>query len=512
MPACPATAPGRDWRAVTPQGEPIAPALLSAIVEQASDGFFVTDADLRIEWVNETACALLRLDRSQIVGRRIPDLFDPSAPSDEPIHREELVAGRPTMTLRTFRTGDGQARVLEVSAKSIGGGRLLGIARDATERLAAQERLVRSEASFRTLIEGFPDCVVVHREGKVVYVNAAGARLFGAASPAELVGASVLDVVHADDRAHVDGRLGELFSGAATTPFTDVRLVRRDGAAVIAAVSGLRVIFEGQPSFVAVARDVTAQRQWQQQQAQTDRLAMLGTLAAGVAHEINNPLAYVILNLDAIARRAGQDDSSARKAIAEHAALALEGAHRVAGIVHDLKALSRDEDDKRTHTDVRRGIELAVSTVSHLLRQRARVVLDPFESASVLASEGRLAQIFINLLVNAAQAIPEGHADANEIRVTTSVDAAEVRVAVRDTGTGIGAAHRPLIFEPFFTTKAAGEGSGLGLAICQNLVQALGGRILVDSRPGEGSTFAVILPRAREATSPPPRDTNRDLQ
>jgi PAS domain S-box-containing protein len=481
----------------SPDG-PLDVATLRAIVEQASDGIFITDAALCIAWVNGTACALLGYPRGDLVGKRIADLLEPDDLTREPLHRDELVSGQRTMTLRAFRTGLGVPRVLEVSATSIGGGRLLGIARDATERLRAQDRLARSEASFRTLIEASPDGVVVHRHGAIVYVNPAAAKVLGASSPAELVGTRPIDLVHPADRARVGDRAAALLRGESHVPFIDERLVRRDGSIITASVGAVRVVFEGEMSIVVVARDVTEQRHLQEHLAQTDRMVSLGALAAGVAHEINNPLAYVLLNLDALARLARRADPAELGLLAEHAALAQEGAQRVARIVRDLRAFSRSDDDVRVPIDVRRAIELAERTASHELKRRARVVLDLREVPAVLAGEGRLAQVFLNLLLNAADAIAEGHHDDNEIRVTTSFEAGEVRVAVRDTGCGIADAHRAHLFEPFFSTKPAGQGSGLGLAICHGLVQALGGRILVESELGRGSTFTVILPAARE--------------
>ncbi|MBI2391931.1 MAG: PAS domain S-box protein [Deltaproteobacteria bacterium] len=468
---------------------------LRAIVEHASDGIFITDAGFRIEWVNTAAGRLLGRPREELIGHRISDLLDPRELEAAPLRRDELLAGASTITTRTFRMPDGGTRVLEVSAKLIGGGRLLGIARDVTERRETQEKLARSEASFRAVIENIPDAIAVHRDGAIVYANAAAGRMFGSEDLSDLLGRPIAEVVHPDDRPKMAVRLRELQLGAPAVPFMEERLVRRDGSVVLASVGAMRVVFEGKPSIVAIARDITEQRRLNAQLAQADRLASIGTLAAGVAHEINNPLTYVMLHLEAISALAPQLRDAAPR-LAEHAAAATEGAQRVARIVRDLRAFSRAEEDARGPIEVHRAVELAISTAAHELKHRARVERVFTEVPRVNASEGRVAQIVLNLLLNAAQAIPEGHPDENRVTVRTATYDGEVHIAVADTGVGIAEEHLAHVFEPFFTTKPVGEGSGLGLSICHGLVAALGGRLLVESAPSVGSTFTIVLPAA----------------
>ena len=247
---------------------------------------------------------------------------------------------------------------------------------------------------------------------------------------------------------------------------------------------------------------------------QADRLAVTGTLAAGVAHEINNPLAYTMAALEFLEqelRELAPDVGAGRleeamQAIAE----AREGAVRVKHVVRDLKTFSRVDDETTARVELRRVIESSINMAWNEIRHRARMVKDYARTPPVTANESRLGQVFLNLLVNAAQAIPEGRADANEIRVATRTDGAgRAVVEVRDTGAGIPADVAAHIFDPFFTTKPVGIGTGLGLSICRNLVSALGGDIAVESRVGEGSTFRVTLPAAvptvedRAARSPP---------
>jgi len=271
-----------------------------------------------------------------------------------------------------------------------------------------------------------------------------------------------------------------------------------------------------------LARDLSERKLIQARLLQSDRMASVGTLAAGVAHEINNPLAYVKANLDvlgsrripqlAVLLRAAEEEriemigdgaeenvyelSERLSQIAAMVDLAREGSERVRTIVRDLKTFSRADEETMTPIDVARVLDASVNMAWNEIRHRARLVKDYGEVPPVEANESRLGQVFLNLLVNAAQAIPEGRASENEIRVRTYLDAEErVVVAVSDTGSGIPADALGRIFDPFFTTKPVGVGTGLGLWICQGIVTALGGEIAVDSEPGRGTTITCTLPQ-----------------
>jgi ligand-binding sensor domain-containing protein/signal transduction histidine kinase len=233
-----------------------------------------------------------------------------------------------------------------------------------------------------------------------------------------------------------------------------------------------------------------------------EKMAAVGTLAAGVGHEINNPLAFIISNLHYAAeevREAARDEGNGArwKEVDEALDEALQGADRVRRIVHDLRTLARVTVEPPRRVELQAVLESALSLVDRQVRPRARVVKDYGPVPAVLGDEKRLGQVFLNLLVNAAQAIPEGHTDTNEIRVTTRQDEqGRVVVSVSDTGTGIPPEVLPHIFEPFFTTRPVGEGTGLGLSISHSHIQAMRGELRVRSEPGSGATFEVVLPPA----------------
>jgi PAS domain S-box-containing protein len=267
-------------------------------------------------------------------------------------------------------------------------------------------------------------------------------------------------------------------------------------------------------SFGVAARRARAERdRLIAQLAQADRLVAMGTMAAGVAHEINNPLAYVVSALDHLDEtlRAAPSGlpTGATGASLEVLAEAREGAERVRLIVRELSTFTRAEDPRVERVELPKVIDTSINIAMNELRHRARVVKDYGPVPAVRGNAAKLGQVFLNLLINAAQAIPVGQVDLNEVRVTTSTDAeGRARIEIRDTGEGVPPAVVDRIFEPFVTSKRPGQGTGLGLSICKNLVVALGGEITLESELGRGSTFRVTLPAAGpaapEATAPAP--------
>jgi signal transduction histidine kinase/ActR/RegA family two-component response regulator len=237
-------------------------------------------------------------------------------------------------------------------------------------------------------------------------------------------------------------------------------------------------------------RTISSVTNLQDQLARSEHMASLGLMAAGVAHEINNPLSYILSNLSFAAERA--IDQESRLALRE----ALEGAGRVRDIVRDLKTLSRMESEEDLKpVDVRNAVDAALKLSFDDVRHRARVQRHFSEVPHVLGNETRLVQVMLNLVTNAAQSIAPGSPDDNQItlEVKLAETEGEVEVVVTDTGVGISEDHLPKVFEPFFTTKPAGEGTGLGLSICHRLIHAMGGRIQVTSEEGHGSRFSVFL-------------------
>lgn len=225
-----------------------------------------------------------------------------------------------------------------------------------------------------------------------------------------------------------------------------------------------------------------------------DRMAMMGLLAASVAHEVGNPLTYLLGNIE-LMRVKLERDAYEKQQFIEHLDEAAVGAQRIARIVRDMRQLARKDDSQTLkEIDVRRVLESTLQLARAEIRRRAELEVELGDTPGVVASEVRLSQVFLNLLVNAAQAIPEGQMEQKVRVVTGTGKNGEAFISVSDTGSGIKPEHRDRLFQPFFTTKSREQGTGLGLSICAQLVKNYGGRIEVESEVGKGSTFRVLLP------------------
>jgi signal transduction histidine kinase len=258
------------------------------------------------------------------------------------------------------------------------------------------------------------------------------------------------------------------------------------------------------------------QRKMREQLLISERMASAGMLAAGVAHEINNPLAVAMTNMEFVAEAVSEFEAAARgrspvsewegwnhvTSLEEPVRDIREALSRIRDIVRDVKLFSRSQDEKSDAVDVQRVIDSSARMAWNEIRHRARLVKDYEPVPLVSANESRLGQVILNLIVNAAQAMAEGHADRNVLRIATRTsEEGRAVIEVVDNGPGISPQNLSRIFDPFFTTKPVGVGTGLGLAICHRIVSELSGRIEAESEIGKGACFRVTLPPARDSQS-----------
>jgi signal transduction histidine kinase/HAMP domain-containing protein len=241
-----------------------------------------------------------------------------------------------------------------------------------------------------------------------------------------------------------------------------------------------------------------------------DRLATVGRLAAGVGHEINNPLSFILGNLryvqDELQRMERLPSEEDRRELLVALTEAYEGAERVRLIAQDLKVLSRPDNAVHGPVELSMVVRGAAKMAAHEIRHRARLVEDCEGVPPVRGNGARLSQVLLNLLINAAHAITPGQVEQNEIRVSARESVpGRVTLEVSDTGCGIPAENLGRIFEPFFTTKPVGVGTGLGLPVCHGIITSFGGDITVESEPGRGTTFRITLPTAGDMGEASPR-------
>ncbi|MBL0170949.1 MAG: PAS domain S-box protein [Gemmatimonadaceae bacterium] len=386
------------------------------------------------------------------------------------------------------------------------------LALDLTERQQIEAKLRDSEDTMAALVATLPDLIVRISAQGVLLDSQGGTIMRRAGTLQHVRGRQVRELI---------GRLPGVTEELVTRGLETVResIADREVRQLETEVTyddGSHRTFElrfvpiaARSEVLVIVRDVTRRRAEERQLAISDRLISLGTLAAGVAHEINNPLTYVMGSLSDLTHslerlRGGAsavDIASLQPALDQ----AREGVARVAAIVRSLGAISRVDARHIEPMDVHEVLEQAIAITAHELRRSARLVRGYSAAHTVMADRVQLVQVMVNLLANAAQAIPEGNCDANEIRVTTGEAGSAIWIEVQDTGVGIAPGDVERVFDPFFTTKLQGHGTGLGLAISHRIVGDLGGRLTVRSAMQRGSTFRVELPRA----TVPARDDDR---
>ncbi|MFP4598621.1 MAG: ATP-binding protein [Persicimonas sp.] len=361
-------------------------------------------------------------------------------------------------------------------------------------RKRIEEALHEREEQYRGVFEASTDALlVVASDGKINGANRAAEELFrldrGTLSrcdvseilPLRTDFEVIVEVISAGDTYH--GELELEHDDDEQTCHVEVR------------ASGYRV--DNSQHLLLTIRDVTRQKQMQEQLYRADRLASLGTMAAGVAHEINNPLSFIISNLEVTLWELDKPEKAEFDELREAIRRAKRGAERVERTVRDLTNFSHGGlDDSVEPVNVHRMLDLAAQMVEKTIEHKGgQLVKNYGDTPRVLANEARLNQVFVNLLLNAAQALSGDHGDENLVEITTCVDTENyVIVDIRDTGSGIPESIRKRVFDPFFTTKPVDQGTGIGLAICHEIVQAIGGQISLDTKSGEGTTFSVTLP------------------
>jgi PAS domain S-box-containing protein len=380
------------------------------------------------------------------------------------------------------------------------------------------KRLRARERWFSTTLRSIADAVVaVDLGGTVTFMNPVAEQLTGVLAT-DAIGRPVREIVRLTDTEHSFSPLDEALQQRTTVHIREAELTTHITEPRTISDSVAPVVDEGRMvGAVMVFRDITEQKLLQKRLEMSDRLASLGTMAAGVAHEVNNPLAVVVGNVSFVhgelaalletLEGGGTPTPDAVTSLREALTAQSEvqaSAERIRRIIAGLSAFSRPAPTTVAHADVRQVVEWALRTIAHELRNRAHIVKSLADVPPVAIDETRLGQVLINLLVNAAHAIDPGNAEHNEVLVSSRLIAdGRVAIEVRDSGCGIAPEVQKMIFEPFFTTKPVGVGTGLGLSICHGIAASVGGSLDVESSVGHGSVFRLVLPAVNQANAAP---------
>jgi two-component system, cell cycle sensor histidine kinase and response regulator CckA len=509
------------------------------LYDLAPVGYVTIDEEGIVLEANLTAAGLLGATRSALLKQPWTQFVLPADQDVYYMHRRELFAnGAPRGCELRLRNVAGKSFWVRLEARIAQGDGLERVSRtvlvDITERKRAEGTLQVSEARHRLLLQCSPDAFFTLAPPNWTFCacNEASIGMFGARDERELLSRSIRQCSpeRQPDSSYSQVRTEALFGaalrdGSASFEWTFRRNAGEEFAATVVVA---RVESEGKFLLQATVRDQTEERKRRAASAQTERLASMGLLAASMGHEINNPLAYVLANVDDLAQllprlaavstrcsaglRRAVGDAAYDEIVGDDLALleagalqeasvrardALDGTLRIARISKALGTFARVDTSDSCRFDLQRAIESAVAMCSNELRLHATLTLDFEPIPLVWASEGKLSQVFLNLLINASHAVAESETRA--IKVRTWSENGSVCVRIEDTGAGIEPENLARIFDPFFSTKRIGSSSGLGLSICRNIIDEFGGDIRVESELNKGSRFIVRLPVWTEA-------------
>jgi PAS domain S-box-containing protein len=356
--------------------------------------------------------------------------------------------------------------------------------RDLTERKKLEAALRQSEEEYRMLVENSRDAIfTVDIQGKFTFFNENVRNLIGY-TPGELVGRSFIELVPQKSRRKATEFLSRCLKGEASHTF-ELEVYKKDGSTAVMELNMSTLLKEGKPmGALGVARDITERKKTEQLLLRTQKLAAVGKLAAGLAHEINNPLGNIALYTDMLLRDATGDQRIKLRVIKEQAKIASK-------CLSDLLELSHPSEREYTRVRLMDVISRALAALEPAVRQnKIKVHQDLRTGATIRGDALQLQQAFANIILNAIQAMPNG----GKLGVAVHKNGKQVKVDISDTGPGIPEKDLDKIFDPFYTTKDVGKGTGLGLFITHIIINNHGGRIEVKNNPGSGCTVTVVLP------------------
>jgi two-component system cell cycle sensor histidine kinase/response regulator CckA len=480
-----------------------------SLIDHSIDAIEVIDPETgRFLDVNERACVVRGYTREEYLALDAPQVYSGSGGRNWETTRDELRRLGSCSFESEHRRKDGSALPVEVHATriSLDHDYVLAVVRDITERRRAERALFESHSLLTAVVEGATDAIYVKDlEGRYLMINAAGARFLGK---------SVEDVLGRDDRdlfpAEAAAALveGDRHVMAGGPPEVTEQTVTMGGTTRV--YSATRGVYRGALGkvlgVIGIARDVTEVKRLEEQFRQGQKMQAVGRLAGGIAHDFNNILGIIVGYGDIVKRRVVADEALGAK-VAE----ILKAADRAAGLTRQLLAFSRQQVLLPRILDLNGVVAETTDILRRLLGEEVALVTEPGPGLGrVKGDPGQLQQVIVNLAENARDAMPGG----GELRIETDnldADAAYaalhppmkpgpyVQLVVADTGSGMDAEVLAHVFEPFFTTKGLAKGAGLGLSTVYGIVEQSGGHIFVDSTPGVGTSFLVLLPRVEGA-------------
>lgn len=488
------------------------------VFETAIDPLFTLDPRGAVTSANDATCDVLGVPREELLGRPIASWIDPADCDAAVAAFREAARGRSHRFEYTFVRANGERRRLSVNSTPVRNAErvtgVLVLARDVTEQREREAALARSEARYSDLVESASDAIfTVDPNGHFTSVNRALEAATGRTRD-ELLGTHFTTVVDPRDRdAMWQALLGALQGRRQRCElrYLDANGVSRPGSMLASPIADGTSV----SGVLAVVRDVGEEKLLVEQLVQQEKLAAIGQLVSGVAHELNNPLASVMA-FSQLVLATGGDEAEREEALRT----INQEAQRAAKIVSNLLTFARQHPPQRTTTSVNDVMASALDLRRYALTVHGVELEERLDHTlpAIWADPFQLQQVFLNLLANAEQAL-RGWDGARRITVTTGIRGDRIVVSVGDTGPGISAAEIDRVFNPFYTTKAVGKGTGLGLSVSDGIIREHGGSIRVESAANAGATFIVELPinvppgtpQPEDPAAPPPNAADRRL-
>lgn len=410
-------------------------------------------------------------------------------------HRPDAPDARFTSECR-MQYPDGEVRWMVVRAQAFFDGegaglrvtRVVGTTQDVTARKRVEQLIRQSEERYRRLVAVSPYGILVIRADRVIFANDQALKLFGAVKAEEIVGRSPFDLFHQECHDAMREWTSEPLGGSQVTPMVEERIIKEDGAPMDVEVSSAGFSDEEGPAILVMLRDISERKRLQDQLRKTERIAELGTVASGMAHEIGTPMNVILGRAEYLMDRVS--DETVKKGLQTIVAQV----ERITRVMNQLLAFARRKSPERGPLALRDVIENSVEMFQErLVKSRVQVEVQLDEACpKVQADADQMNQVLINLIMNAIQAMPDG----GQLRIGMAPADAMVKLTVADTGHGIPQEVIARVFDPFFTTKEFGKGTGLGLTVVKGIIEEHHGSIAAESQEGKGTTFTVLLPKS----------------
>jgi len=471
-------------------------AYFQQLFDNSPDAILMMDTNDRAIQANRGFEVLFGYSNEEAKGRSLIELIVPEVDAQEASDSlQRILGGKVVRKESVRRRKDGSLVDVSVLAYPIRSNDKLigtyGVYSDITERKQAEEKLRQSEENYRVLFDSTViGTIVLDAETmKIAMVNQAAAKMFGFGSAEEARGADWLDFIRPEDKDRISKIAAENLFGQDSRQTYELGVLNKDGREIWINATGARIMHEGKLGGLISFTDITEQKRQRERLMVTDRLASLGELAAGAAHELNNPLTSIIGFSQLLMEKETPDD------IREDLKLINNEAQRAVKVTRDLLTFARKHGPVKQPNQINSIIEDVLELRAYLQKTNGIEVerqLAP-DLPEIMVDYFQMQQVLLNIIINAEYFMTQAH-NKGTLTITTKKENGTVKISFVDDGPGITPENLGRIFDPFFTTKEAGSGTGLGLSICHGIVNEHGGQIYVRSQLGKGATVFVELP------------------